>query len=568
MQVDLLVKDVYIYNSAFKSFIHGDAAIIADKFYHIGKDTMNQLEAKEVVAGQKRYMVPGLIDIHLHIESSMVTPKAFSHELIRNGVTTVVTDPHEIANVFGVEGIKAMIAAGGECQADIFYGIPSSVPSTNLETSGAVIDMPEIEELLKEEKVVCLGEVMNYMEVINEPHGKTNQILRYIKQNYPLLTIEGHCPMLMDLDLSRYIFAGVDSDHTHQTAAGLQARIAMGMFVEIQEKSMTTEVMDYLQEAPVKEHFCFVTDDVMPDSFMEKGHLNYLIKKAMKMGMEPEQAIYAATYTPAKRMKLLDRGSIAPNKLADFILLNNLDTFAIDEVYKSGKKVYAAGEKYTPAHGKKEFPEKFYQSVQREIIISKDLEIHAPVKDGSCQCRVMMVSDGSTFTKEKIAPVPTANYLLEWEKSPYCLAGVFERYGKNGNIGLGLVGGEIIQRGAIATTYAHDHHNLLVVGKSQEDFLIAANEVIKNQGGYCVVENGKVLAFAALPIGGILSEKYLEDLSKEIVYLKSMMISLGYKHYNPIMSFSTLGLPVSPELKITDKGLVKVTEGKLVNLFI
>ncbi len=329
MQTDLLITDVHVYSHTLKSFVHGNVAVLNGKFLYIGGKGEESFPATEVVAGKDRYMIPGLIDIHLHIESTMVTPPTFSHGLIPNGVTTIVADPHEMANVFGLKGIQEMIRMSKDCVADIFYGIPSSVPATTLETTGGVIGISEIDELVKEKQVICLGEVMDYAKVISEPNSKINQIVRHVKKNYPHLPIEGHCPKLMDVELTSFIFAGIDSDHTQQTIAGMDERMRLNMFIELQEKSMTKEIIQYLAEQNRGEYFCFVTDDVMPDSFVEKGHLNHLVKKAILLGLRPEDAIYASTVTPAKRMRMYDRGLIAPNKIADFLLIENLETFDI-----------------------------------------------------------------------------------------------------------------------------------------------------------------------------------------------------------------------------------------------
>jgi adenine deaminase len=331
---------------------------------------------------------------------------------------------------------------------------------------------------------------------------------------------------------------------------------------------MTRDIIQHLIRHDYSEHFCFVTDDVMPDTFVEKGHLNHLIKKAIHEGMRPEDAIYAGTVTPAKRMRLYDRGTIAPNKRADFILLDNLDTFEINRVYKNGSKVYDKNKIYEQEVIRRQFPADFYKSVNLKPLRKEDITITMPIEKGKQACRIIIVSDGTTFTQELIDELPVEDYQLQWQKSQYCLISVFERYGKNGNRALGLIGGDTIKKGAVASTYSHDNHNLLVVGKNQKDVLLAANTVIENQGGFCVAENGEILALVKLPVGGILSEEPLEQLAVEVKKLRNAMEHLGYKHYNPIMSFSTHSLAVSPELKITDFGLIKVDEGSIVPLYI
>lgn len=568
MQIDLLITNVHIYNHVQKQFNFGNVAVLNGKFLYSGEKGEESFQAKDVVDGQGKYMVPGLIDIHLHIESTMVTPPTFSYGLIQNGVTTVVADPHEMANVFGITGIQEMIRMGKQCVADIFYGIPSSVPATAFETTGGVIDIAEIDQLVQEKQVICLGEVMDYAKIITEPESKINRIVRHVREKHPHLPIEGHCPKLMDWELSQFIYAGIDSDHTHQTIEGMEERMRLGMFIELQEKSMTAEIIQHLVSHDRSEHFCFVTDDVMPDTFVAKGHLNDLLKKAVSMGMRPEDAIYAGTVTPSRRMRMYDRGMIAPNKLADFILLGDLTSFEIQQVYKNGQKVYDPAEPYEQPEVTNAFPAAFYQSVKRDKLGPDDFVISAPVTNVQVSCRVMMVSDGSTFTKELEDQIKVCDGKLQWEESSYNVIGVFERYGINGNKALGLIGGDTIKRGAIASTYSHDNHNLLVVGKNSEDALLAANTIIENQGGFCAVEDGKILSLMKLPVGGILSEEPLMEVARQMAELRQAMESLGYKHYNPIMSFSTHSLPVSPDLKITDLGLVDVNKGQVVSLFV
>jgi adenine deaminase len=568
MRIDVLIENVHIYNSYFKTFIHGNAAILDGKFLYIGKRGSESFEAAERLDGNGHYMIPGLIDIHLHIESTMVTPETFSYGLIRNGVTTIVPEPHEIANVFGLDGVKQFMKASQDTVADMFYAIPSSVPATSMETTGGEIHIADLDELLRTERIICLGEIMNFVDVITDPDCKTNQIINHVRANYPHLIIEGHVPKLLDLDLHRMIYSGVDSDHTHQSIEGMEARIAAGMFIEIQEKSMTDEVMAYLIHHDVSEHYCFVTDDVMADSFQHRGHLNHIVRKAIGMGMKPEQAIYASTLSPAKRMRMYDRGVIAPGKIGDFLLLSNLEQLTIEQVFKAGRKVYDVDKAYTPLIKPPAFPAHYYQSVQMAPLKEADFVVSIEEADAVYTCRKMMVKDGSTFTEEQHAQVEVRQGKLLWQESGSALIATFERYGKNGNRAYGLIGGDTIKRGAIATTYSHDNHNLLVVGHNPGDMQLAANEVINNQGGFSVVEDGKVIANLRLPVGGILTEEPLEQVAMEVEQLRKAMESLGYQHYNPIMSISTHSLPVSPALKITDFGLIDVNQGKVVPLIV
>lgn len=565
MKADLIIKNVQVFNAYFKKFMLKDVAVLGDKILHVSDPDCMDLEGKKIMDGAEKYMVPGLIDIHMHIESSMTTPFEFAKAAVKNGVTTVVADPHEMANVFGLEGIEAMTAVKCNDLLDIFYGIPSSVPSTSfeLETSGGSIDVSEVEKLLQMEDIVCLGEVMNFKDLVDNKHSKINNIIKLIKEKKPNLIIEGHCPKISGIELSEYLYSGVDGDHTQQTVKSLQEKIQSGMFMEIQEKSMTEENINYLIENNLYEHFCFVTDDVMADKLIV-GHLNRLVQKAINMGMPPEMAIYVSTYTPARRMNLLDRGSIAPGKKADFILLNGIENFSVDAVYKNGVQVKKENmDKYNYAN---KFPKHFYNSVKLDELTNSDFMADAPERENKVLCRIINVHNGSTFTEETFDVINADKGKLDWEDSKYCLISVFERYGKNGNRSYGLVGGDVINRGAVATTYAHDSHNLMVMGKSAYDMVKAANWVIKNNGGICAVEGGKIIAALELPVGGILSEEPLPVLAEKLKKVRETLRNLGYNHNNEIMSLCTLTLPVSPALKISDKGLIRVNSQEIVSL--
>lgn len=566
MEVDLLIKNVKVFNVYMKKFINEDVTVLDGKFFYIGKDQENKLEPKEIIDGKGNYLIPGLIDIHMHIESSMTTPFQFSQGVIPHGVTTIVADPHEIANVFGIEGIKAFMNNDKQVKIDIFYGIPSSVPSTSpyLETTGGIINDKEVIELLSYNKIQCLGEVMNFKDLIEDENSIINNIIKAIKGKKPYLPLEGHCPKIQGVELAQYIYRGIDGDHTQQTPKSLEEKIKNGMFMEIQEKSMTYENLNYLIENNLYEHFCFVTDDVMADKLLD-GHLNKLVKKAIEMGMKPELAIYAATYTPARRMGFKDRGAIAPGKIADFIILEDLKEFKIQKVYKKGQVIYNGYVEYKEEKGS--FPEHFYNSVNLKKLSTEDFKVTAPIEDGKIKCKIINIKNNTTFTEEDDDLIEVTDGILNWEQSSYCLIAVFERYGKGEGKVFGLVGGDVIKEGAVATTWAHDHHNLMVMGRNIEDMMLAANHIIQTQGGYCVVNNGEILASIELPIGGIVSEERIDIFGEKLKKVRNALKGLGYKHNNEIMSFSTLSLPVSPSIKITDKGLIRVKTQEIVPLF-
>lgn len=567
MRYDLLIRNAQVFNSGLKQFFKQDVAVKDGKFLYIADHVASNM-ADAVVEGEGQWLVPGLIDCHMHIESSMTTAAAFSDAVIPHGVTTVIAEPHEIANVFGMDGIQALLQDGEACVLDIRLAIPSSVPSTNeaLETTGGVIGLEEIRELLQDPRTICLGEIMNCKELIETPKSKTAQLVALCRQLRPDLPIEGHCPAFMDWELSQIIYAGVTADHTEQTPERMAARIKNGMFVQLQRKTLRPENIAYVQENDLWEHIAIVTDDTMPHALATEGHLDVLVRKAIELGVSPENAIYVTTLTPARRMRLFDRGMIALGRLADFLLLDDLHSFSIAATYRQGVKVYERKSNYLKKSEGKAFPQAFYHSVNVPPLTEADFTIQMDVEEGLALCKVMVVQDGTTFIQESTAEIPVVHGELQWEDSPYALAMVFERHGKTkGSKGYALVGGNALQKGAAATTYAHDHHNLLVLGQNKVDMVVAANQVIAAQGGYAVAYHQAIQAFAPLPIAGILYDGPVETLGAQMQAVVTALTKLGYRHSNIIMSLSTLGLPVSPYLKVTNRGLVDVKKQEIVD---
>lgn len=564
---DLLIRGAQVYNSYFKKFIKGDVSVSEGRFLYIDPKQSGAVECSCVIEAEGMYMVPGLIDIHMHIESSMLTPGPFCRRLAECGVTTIVSEPHEMANVNGIQGVLDMIRAGEQSPIDIFYGIPSCVPSTSpqLETTGGIISCEEMERLKENPWVACVGEVMNYRTIIRENELEITKFIHKLREKDQIFPIEGHCPALMDLDLAKFLYLGINGDHTEHSIEELEQRFANGMFIEIQEKMLREDVIAYIRENGLEEHFCFVTDDVMADTLCSQGHLDALVRRAMELGMEPEQAIYNASYTPARRMNLLDRGAIAPGKLADFLLIGDLKAFSVSSVYKRGRCIFGQG----PDSGQSpdmRFPEAYYHSINLAPQSLERFVIPMESDSGSVLVRVMEIQDGSTKTKEKLVEMPVENGILQWQDSGCLLAAVFERYGKNRGAGYGFLTGDCHKRGAAATSYAHDCHNLLVAGSSPSDMQCALNRVIEMQGGMAVVDAGQVRAELPLRIGGILSDQSASEVGAGLAKVREAMVKQGYNHYNPIMSFCTVTLPASPALKLTDQGLIDVVNCRIVPL--
>lgn len=573
--VTLWIRNAKVYNTFLKRFENAHVAVKGDRFFCIDRRREYDFQAEEILDAKGAYMIPGLIDIHMHIESSMMTPAAMAKCLAKNGVTSIVSEPHEMANVKGVRGIEAMIRAGERAPVDIFYGIPSSVPSTDctLETTGGEIDADSMKELLRRREVVCVGEVMNFRGIIQNEALEISRFLEYLRKKRQDFPVEGHCPSLKNLDLAKYLYAGIDADHTEHTLEEVRQRLENGMFFEIQNKMLKPDIIKYIKQNALYEYCAFVTDDTMADCLVEKGQLNYVVERAIQMGFPMEQAIYCATYTPARRMHLDDRGAVAPGKLADFSLTAQPDSLRPQYVYKSGKCVYEAGGKgkiiEEQAHSEREFPEDFYRSIQIfEEQIKAFSSVKVPCQNGNISVRAMEVFPDQTQTKEKRIEMEVRNGELQWKNSGCILAAVLERYGKNKSVGIGFLTGSCHKKGTIATTYFHDHHNLMVAGDDPADMELAVRRIADMQGGYLTVRKGKILSELSLPVGGILSDQPPEEVARRLSKVRLSMEELGYRHENPIMSFSCLGLPVSPDLKLTNFGLIDVKAGRRVPLII
>lgn len=607
MKPDFILKNVMVYQTFRQCFEKRDVAVAGETFYCISPAI--SYPGVEERDGKGRYMLPGLVDIHMHIESSMTYPGEFSRITLPYGVTTVVADAHEMANVFGMDGIRAFMAQ--KTKQDIFWAIPSSVPATNekLETAGAALGVKEISEMASLDGVLCLGEIMNYKDLSAAGESRTRDLIDVCRKAGKNLRIEGHCPGLTGADLNRFIYEGVDADHTQQTPQSVMEKTELGMFLELQFKSLTPEVVKTVCDHELYENVALVTDDTMADKLLT-GHLNKIIETAVKAGMPMEKAIYCATWTPSRRMHLDDRGMIAPGKIADFMLLDSLDGIEPVVVYKKGECVYCradevcgaakgrkaqeacavaagcgteaakmqaagvsevradkSGQAAAPVAAACSFPDPFYHTINCRPAEISDFVLKTEDPDAKwAEVNVMKIGTFGTATTPVKRRVEVKDGVLDWKSAGLSLAVVFERYGRNGNIGYGFVEGALTKPGAVATTWSHDSHNLFVLGTDENDMKLAQRRVLKLQGAYVVFAGGKSLAEARLTIGGIVSNQPIEVLGQELKEVRAAMEGLGYVNNNVIMSMSTLCLPVSPKLKLTDHGLLTVPGQEHVQL--
>jgi adenine deaminase len=559
--VDLLLTNAQVFNHVTRDFRQINVTVKDGKFYWLTQDT-SAIQAHQTLDLTGKYLVPGLVDSHMHIESSMTTPTAFGQAAAQYGTTTVIADAHEIANVAGLSGLEAFMAQPS--LIDTFYAIPSSVPSTTpeLETTGGVIGVAETKALLQDPRVIALGEAMNFHGLTEEPDSLINQIIAACRQARPTLPIEGHCPKYTGLDLAKFIYRGVTSDHTQQTPESLVEKVENGMFIQLQRKSLTPAVVQTVQERTLFEHVALVTDDVMPDDLLH-GHLDAIVRLAINLGLDPKLAIYMATYTPARRMGLWDRGLIAPGRVADFIVLDDVPSFAIDAVYKSGQRVTVDAATPVATH----FPAALLQTVAAHPLTAADLALTVPQEGGTVTANVIAIAKAGTFTALEKVPLAVENHQVQWQAAGLSLAVVQERYGHGGHVTFALVKNALNAPGAVGATWAHDHHNILVLGTDLADMVVAQNRLVAEQGGYVVAAGKALVADAPLPIGGVVSDAPIAELGAQIQQVRAQMQALGYENTNELMSFSTLSLLVSPALKVSDKGLFDVKSQQPVPLF-
>ncbi|MCI1985056.1 MAG: amidohydrolase family protein [Lactobacillus sp.] len=559
--VDLLLTNAQVFNHVTRDFRQINVTVKDGKFYWLTQDT-SAIQAHQTLDLTGKYLVPGLVDSHMHIESSMTTPTAFGQAAAQYGTTTVIADAHEIANVAGLSGLEAFMAQPS--LIDTFYAIPSSVPSTTpeLETTGGVIGVAETKALLQDPRVIALGEAMNFHGLTEEPDSLINQIIAACRQARPTLPIEGHCPKYTGLDLAKFIYRGVTSDHTQQTPESLVEKVENGMFIQLQRKSLTPAVVQTVQERTLFEHVALVTDDVMPDDLLH-GHLDAIVRLAINLGLDPKLAIYMATYTPARRMGLWDRGLIAPGRVADFIVLDDVPSFAIDAVYKSGQRVTVDAATPVVTH----FPDALRQTVTAMPLTVADLALTVPQEGGTVTANVIAIAKAGTFTALEKVPLAVENHQVQWQAAGLSLAVVQERYGHGGHVTFALVKNALNAPGAVGATWAHDHHNILVLGTDLADMVVAQNRLVAEQGGYVVAAGKALVADAPLPIGGVVSDAPIAELGAQIQQVRAQMQALGYENTNELMSFSTLSLLVSPALKVSDKGLFDVKSQQPVPLF-
>ncbi len=547
---DLLIRNVRLVN-VLSGEIHPAHIAIRDGVI-LG---FEEYEAKEVVDAENRYCVPGLIDGHIHIESTLLAPPRFAEAAALHGTAAVICDPHEIANVMGTAGIEYMLASSKDLPLSVFVMMPSCVPATHMETSGAVLTDADVRAFLDRypDRILGLAEMMNYPGVLFRDPGVLAKLAAAQGR-----VIDGHAPLLQGRDLNAYIIGGPASDHEASTPEEAREKLRKGMHLMVREGSQEHnmhELMSVLNEFN-SQRTSFVCDDRLVNDLIDNGHMDDILRKAMAAGLHPVRAIQMATINTARYFGLQRRGAVAPGFRADFVLLDDLEEFAIADCYLQGARVADCDFTGTVSSGG--------NTMRVKSLTEADL--HIPAQEGTL--RVIGIIPGQIITEQLLlAPTIADGAAVADPARDLAKLAVFERHNATGNTGLGFVTGLGLDEGALAGSIAHDSHNLIIAGTNDADMLVAANEVVRMGGGLAVAHKGKVLASLPLPIAGLMSDAPVEDVLLGLQSINYALGALGKTIRNPFAMLSFLALPVIPALKLTDKGLVDVTQFALVDLW-
>ena len=554
---DLLIKNGRVVNVFSAQIERKDVAIFRGRIVGFG-----DYQAKKIVDVRGDFLCPGLIDGHVHIESSMVTIPQFARAVVPNGTTSVIIDPHEIANVMGLRGIRFMAESAKGIPLNVFIMAPSCVPATHMETSGAVLQVKEIRSLLKEPWVIGLAEMMNFPGVI----CRDPEVLKKIEQARGK-RIDGHAPLLSGKSLNAYLTAGIRSDHECTTLKEAKEKLANGMWIMIREGSTAKNLRDLLPLVILKNsrRLLFVTDDRHPKELLEEGHINSIVRKAVKWGTDPILAIQMATLNAAEYFRLDDLGAIAPGYRADIITFDHLGGFQIKKVFKDGVLVAEDGKMVSRPIRISPFLKKGVQSSVRIKDTKSDAFV---IRSNQALAKVIQLIPDQIVTKKVLMKMVLKDGVAFPNiKEDILKIAIMERHRATGNVGLGFVQGFGLKRGAIGSSVAHDSHNLVIVGTNDEDMLETVMAIKKMGGGLAVVSEGKALASLPLPIAGLMTDGSVPQVNHQLETLLHAAKSLGCKLPDPFMTLSFISLPVIPELKITDKGLVDVNKFKIVPVF-
>ncbi|MFH2033787.1 MAG: adenine deaminase [Candidatus Margulisiibacteriota bacterium] len=557
-KADILLKNGQLVNVLSGEIYPSNVVIYKDMIVGISSAAENHWEVEKTLDLNGKYILPGLMDAYIRMEASLLHPAEFVRAAVAQGTTAVIADPHEIANVLGVSGIKYIMDATRNLPVDVYFIIPSRVPATPLETSGASLKLDDLLPFLKKDRVFGLAEDQDYSDVL----GGEKEILKKIMQARGHV-IDGNCPGLSGKDLNAYLVAGISSDHAASSVEEAIEKVRKGMWVYVRQGSSFKEVKALAPFiARNSFHFlCFCTDDISPRD-LSLGHVNGILRDAVAAGVDAMTAVRMATLSPCCRYCLQKRGAVAPGYFADIVVVSDLIDFKVDRVFKDGVLVVERGNPVYEAKIKR-------KSIVKETMNVKELKAEKlAVKATSDAARVIQIMPGEIMTKtaKESVLVKEGFVVSDIERDILKLA-VVERHKGTGKVSLGLVRGFGIIKGAIASSISHDSHNLICVGVNDEDMLSALRQVVKLKGGVVVVSGGLITAELALPVAGLMSEELLHDVDDKMQKIEKAIQDMGSKLDNAVEALSYLALPTIPELRLSDLGLVDVDAKKIVPLF-
>lgn len=546
-KADLVLKNAKYLNVFSNEFLCGDIAVANGLIAGVGK-----YDGKTEIDVSGKLVLPGFIDAHIHLESSMVTPAEFAKAVVAHGTTTVITDPHEITNVMGIDGVEYMIQASQNLPIDVHFMMPSCVPATEIDESGAELDCKDIDLYLDNKKVLGLAEMMNYVGVIN---GDKNVLSKIVTSQAHHKKIDGHAPELSGNDLNAYIAAGVYSDHECSTFENALEKLRKGQFIMIREGTAAHN-LKALMPLLTQQYYSrcmFATDDKHPSDLLYDGHIDYIVKQALKNGADPIVALKTATHHAARYFLLNNKGAIASGYLADIVVVDNLEDFNVETVFKCGKLVFDGEVKdFSAPTVDEKLAEKCFDTFHLNSVTPSSFKV-----DGKLGLIGLVGGELLTRNLGTADKIDVENDILK--------IACIERHKGTNHIGVGYVKGYSLKSGAVATSVAHDSHNIITVGCNDDDIAVAVNAIKDSKGGIAVVENGKIKALLELPIAGLMSDEPLTTVNEKLENAKSSAYELGAdKSIDPFMTLSFLSLPVIPSLRITTKGVFDAENWKML----
>lgn len=546
-KADLVLKNAKYLNVFSNEFLCGDIAVANGLIAGVGK-----YDGKTEIDVSGKLVLPGFIDAHIHLESSMVTPAEFAKAVVAHGTTTVITDPHEITNVMGIDGVEYMIQASQNLPIDVHFMMPSCVPATEIDESGAELDCKDIDLYLDNKKVLGLAEMMNYVGVIN---GDKNVLSKIVTSQAHHKKIDGHAPELSGNDLNAYIAAGVYSDHECSTFENALEKLRKGQFIMIREGTAAHN-LKALMPLLTQQYYSrcmFATDDKHPSDLLYGGHIDYIVKQALKNGADPIVALKTATHHAARYFLLNNKGAIASGYLADIVVVDNLEDFNVETVFKCGKLVFDGEVKdFSAPTVDEKLAEKCFDTFHLDSVTPSSFKV-----DGKLGLIGLVGGELLTHNLGTADKIDVENDILK--------IACIERHKGTNHIGVGYVKGYSLKSGAVATSVAHDSHNIITVGCNDDDIAVAVNAIKDSKGGIAVVENGKIKALLELPIAGLMSDEPLTTVNEKLENAKLSAYELGAdKSIDPFMTLSFLSLPVIPSLRITTKGVFDAENWKML----